>query len=187
MTPEFEAFVRALPRDVFEPGGEPVAVWHFGQRLEVPLEVFPDSYRAFVTILGPGWWPNESGIVITPAEAYAFDAECWEAEGLVSLVENADGVGDRIAVNPADPSIDGERPVYYVGHDPTSVVRAADSFEAWVRQSAEATVAPGRFGVARRYGYLDEARDASYARYREWEKQQRRNARGPKRWWQFWR
>jgi SMI1 / KNR4 family (SUKH-1) len=186
MTPEFEAFVRNLPRDVFEPSAEPVAPSEFDRRLEVPRETFPDSYRAFVTTVGPGWWPNQSGIVITPAEAYAFDAECWEAEGLVALVENADGVGDRIAVNPGDPSIDGERPVYYVGHDPTSVVRAADSFEAWVRESV-APIGQGRFGIPRRYEHLDEARYASYARYRAWEKQQRRAARGPKRWWQFWR
>ena len=81
----------------------------------------------------------------------------------MALVENADGVvGDRIAVNPTDPPIDGERPVYFVGHDPTSVVRVADSFEAWVRESA---AAPGR---PWRYHHLYEARRASYARYRAW-------------------
>jgi hypothetical protein len=187
MTPGFEAFVRALPRDVFEPCDEPVAASDFGRRLEVPLDVFPDSYRAFVTILGPGYWRNQSGVVMTPGEAYAFDHDCWEAEGLVALVENAEGVGDYIAVNPTDPVSDGERPVYYVGHDPVSVVRAADSFEAWVRQSAEATVAHGFFTRGQRYQHLDHARDASYARYCAWEERQRREAQGPKRWWQFWR
>jgi hypothetical protein len=187
MTPEFEAFVRTLPRDVFEPHGERVGVSAFAGRLEVPLDVFPDSYRAFVAIAGPGYWQNESGVVMTPGEAYAFDHDCWEGEGLVALVENADGVGDYIAVNPADPPIDGERPVYYVGHDPMSIVRAADSFEAWVRESAEAAVARGRFVRAQRYEHLHEARYESYGRYREWEKQRRRDARSPKRWRQFWR
>lgn len=179
MTPEFEAFVRGLPPDLFEPGGEAA---DFARGVEVPLAVFPDSYRAFVSIAGPGRWRNDSGFVMTPGESYAFDHDGWEANGLVALVENADGVGDYIAVNPGDPLVDGERPVYYVGHDPTSVVRAADSFEEWVRESART---PARWG--HRYRHLDEARSASYARYREWEREQKRAARGPKRWWKFWR
>ena len=67
MTPEFEAFVRSIPRSVFEPSGQPASASEFDRRFEVPLYVFPHSYRAFMTILGPGWWPNESGIVISPA------------------------------------------------------------------------------------------------------------------------
>jgi hypothetical protein len=178
MTPEFEKLLQNLPAGLFVPHRGPLPTSEMDHVPDVAVGVLPDSYRAFVSIVGPGSWTNDSGVVMSPSEVYAFDADCWEAEGYIALVENAAGVGDYVAVNPADPSVNGERPVYYCGHDPFSCVRAADSFEAWVRDSAQSSLSSWR-----RYEYLDVARDDSYRRYRESMKARRK----PGPWWQFWR
>ena len=177
MTPDFETFLRNLPAGSFVPHGSLASAGDLAQVRDVPHAALPDSYRSFVSIVGPGYWVNDSGAVKPPSELYAFDSACWEMEGFVALVENAGGVGDHIAVNPADPELEGERPVYYCGHDPFSYVRAADTFEAWVRESVQTSLA-GR----RRYKKLDELRLESYGKYLAFEK-----TRPGRRWWQFWR
>lgn len=59
-------------------------------------------------------------------------------EGFVPLVHNVRGVGDYVAINPANAEVAGERPVYYCSHDPFGYVEIAASFEEWSRKIAEA-------------------------------------------------
>ena len=179
MREDFEGFLRAIPAGRFEPQGGPIPPDRIHPPPECSADILPDSYHAFVATIGPVHWLNESGVVMAPADVYAFDADCWEMEGFVPLVQNANGVGDYIAVNPKDPIESGERPVYYCGHDPISCARAADSFEAWVRQSVAAKANNG----SGRYDYLDDARSASYERYKA-DQAARRGSTKP--WWQFW-
>jgi SMI1/KNR4 family protein SUKH-1 len=177
---DFEAFLKTIPGGRFEPQGGPIPFDRIRVPAECPGDILPDSYRVFVATIGSVYWLNESGEVMAPSEIYSFDADCWEMEGFVPLVQNAAGVGDYIAVNPKDPVDAGERPVYYCGHDPVSWVRAADSFEDWVRQSVAAEARDG----SDRYEYLDAARSVSYRRY-----QADRSDRGggARKWWQFWK
>jgi len=182
MTPDFEGFLRALPAGSFVAEGTLVSAADLAKVPDVPHGLLPDSYRLFVSIIGPGYWVNDSGTVMSPSALHGLDSDCWEMAGFVALAGNAAGVGDYIAVNPADPSMEGERPVYYCGHDPFGYARAADSFEGWVREAAQASLAHER-----RYRHLDKARDESYRRYLEFEKRRRAEQRGSKRWWQLWR
>ena len=122
------------------------------------------SYRGFVTTLGPGIWCGE--IVMAPSALYAFDSDCGEMEGFIALVGNVQGVGDYLAINPADPTALGERPLYYCGHDPFGYARLTDSFEAWTRNA----LVPQNSG------------ESPYAVV----EQHFRTAQ-PKQWWQFWR
>jgi hypothetical protein len=177
MTPDFEQFLRQLPAGLFVPDGIPVADADIVRDAGVAVALLPESYRTFLSAVGLGYWRNDSGEIVAPSALYAFDADCGEMEGFVALVQNAAGVGDYLAVNPADAVTDGERPLYYCGHDPISCVRAADSFEAWVKESAGTPVSRGR-----RYAHLDESRFESYARY-----QAAKRAATPNQWWQFWR
>jgi hypothetical protein len=177
MTPDYEGFLRQLPARSFVPDGTPIAPSDIVRDAGVEVALLPESYRVFLSTVGLGYWGNDSGEIVAPAALYAFDADCGEMEGFVALVQNAAGVGDYLAVNPADAVTDGERPLYYCGHDPFSCVRAADSFEAWVRESAGIRASRGR-----RYAHLDESRFESYARHKAAER-----AAAPKQWWQFWR
>jgi hypothetical protein len=171
-----------ISSSTFKSRGGPLPSSEIVPPRDLPLDVLPNSHRTFIAAVGPGHWANGSGEVMPPGALYAFDADCWEMEGFVGLVDNASGVGDFIAVNPTDPVDAGERPVYYCGHDPFSVVRAADSFEDWIRQSAASDAKPSR-----RYQYLDEARSESYRRYTLAQSSRSKQAVVGKRWWQFWR
>ena len=107
------------------------------ERAESVLGVnLPGSYKYFLLRCGPGAWCGER--VACPSELYAFDADCLQIEGFIPLVHNVRGVGDYVAINPADVEAAGERPVYYCSHDPFGYVEIAASFEGWARRIAEA-------------------------------------------------
>lgn len=136
------------------------------QRLGVKL---PASFRTFLQTLGSGNWCGDD-IAVTHY-LQAFDSSVWGCGGFVPLVENVLGVGDTVCINPTDPAVDAERPVYYCAHDPFGHTRVADSFEDWCR----ATVAAQR-----------ERRDY----YASFESQVYESWRAYKRarpWWRFWR
>lgn len=96
----------------------------------------PTSYKYFLLRCGSGAWCG--GRIAPPSELYAFASDCLEMEGFVPLVHNVRGVGDYVAINPSDPEVAGERPVYYCSHDPFGYVGIARSFEEWSRKIAEA-------------------------------------------------
>jgi len=96
----------------------------------------PDSYKYFLLRCGSGVWCGER--VARPSELYVFDADCLQMEGFIPLVHNVRGVGDYVAINPADAEAAGERPVYYCSHDPFGYVEIAASFEGWARKIVEA-------------------------------------------------
>jgi hypothetical protein len=102
------------------------------QKLGVNL---PHSYQQFLLLCGPGLWCGD--YIPHLGELYAFDESCWEMTGFIPLVHNVLGLGDYVAINPADSEKDGERPLYYCSHDPFGYARVADSFEKWCRKTAE--------------------------------------------------
>jgi hypothetical protein len=136
------------------------------QRLGLEL---PASFRVFLRTLGSGNWCGDD--IPIPQDLQPFDATVWGCEGFVPLADNVLGVGDTLCFNPADPAVDGERPVYYCAHDPFGHTQVADSFEDWCR----ATVTAQR-----------ERRDyyASFERqvYESWRAYKRARP-----WWRFWR
>jgi hypothetical protein len=139
MTEDFDKFLReclSQGKQVFIPDGEPVAAPDI-ELAKSSLGVnLPASYKYFLLRCGSGSWCGER--VAHPSELYAFDADCLQMEGFVPLVHNVRGVGDYVAINPADAEAAGERPVYYCSHDPFGYVKIAASFEEWSRKRAEA-------------------------------------------------
>lgn len=139
MTEEFDKFLgECLPpgAQIFVPDGGAVAPSDI-ESAESNLGVtLPASYKRFLLRCGSGAWCGER--VARPSELYAFDADCVQMEGFIPLVHNARGVGDYVAINPADAEVAGERPVYYCSHDPFGYVEIASSFEEWARKVADA-------------------------------------------------
>jgi len=131
----------------------------------------PQSYRTFITVLGPGMWCDE--VVMAPSALYAFDADCAEMEGFIALVENVKGIGDYLAINPTDAVVSGERPLYYCGHDPFGSARLADSFEMWTRTALDA-----RRTDASPYDSIRVAVTRASEHSHDTQRKQ---------WWQFWR
>lgn len=131
----------------------------------------PPSYKTFVLSLGPGLWCGEA--VKAPSALYAFDEDCEDMEGFIALVENVQGVGDHLAINPVESATSNERPLYYCGHDPFGQARLADTFEAWTRQALQARIADEPL-------YDEVERRIAPA-------QSRPHSPRPRRWWQFWR
>ncbi|HWM91547.1 MAG TPA: SMI1/KNR4 family protein [Thermoanaerobaculia bacterium] len=139
------------------------------ERIGAPL---PQGYKLFLRVLGPGCWCRANEIS-APADVFVFDESTWEMKGFVAIVENVQGVGDYLAFNPADPQVEGDRPVYYCAHDPYGYARVADSFEIWARECAAAARQEQDF-----YQQFDEVVSA---------KSRELEAKEPKRWWHFWR
>lgn len=139
MTEDFDNFLReclSQGGQIFAPDGSPVAPSEI-ESAERSLGVnLPTSYKHFLLRCGSGSWCGEA--VAHPAELYAFNADCLQMEGFVPLVRNVRGVGDYVAINPADAEVTGERPVYYCSHDPFGYVAVAASFEEWARKTTEA-------------------------------------------------
>ena len=130
----------------------------------------PHSYREFLLKCGPGIWCGDW--IPPPMMLYAFDEDCWEMEGFVTLVHNVQEVGDFVAINPADQEENGEQPVYYCSHDPFGYARIAASFEEWCRKTLE-----GEQTGEIIYVEVEDAVDAKWKEYL---------ASRPKKWWQFW-
>jgi hypothetical protein len=139
MTEDFDKFLReclSQGKQIFIPDGEPVSAPEI-ESAESDLGTnLPASYKHFIMRCGSGMWCGEW--VGHPSELYAFDSDCLEMEGFVALVHNVRGVGDHVAINPSDPEVAGERPVYYCSHDPFGCIEVAGSFEEWARKMAEA-------------------------------------------------
>lgn len=184
---DFESFLRHaatlnlpdeygdLVEPLFVPIGQPVGEMEIRaaeERIGMPL---PQGYKVFLRALGPGCWCRANE-VSAPDDVFAFDEPGWELNGFISIVQNVGGVGDHLAFNPADPPVDGDRPMYYCAHDPFGYAQVADSFETWARECAAASRKGEDF-----YVQFD---DAVYAKWKEYD------ARQPKKdkaWWQFWR
>lgn len=142
------------------------------EQAEMALGIkLPHSYRKFLLTCGSGTWCGDW--VPPPIALGAFDEDCWEMAGFVTLVHNVQLVGDFIAINPADPEKNGERPVYYCSHDPFGYARIAASFEDWCRKTLEGE----RTGTI----IYIEVEDVVYAKWKEYLASQ------PKKCWQFWR
>jgi len=161
-------------RAVFVAEGSPATSAQLASAESTLGITLPPSYKVFLTLLGPGLWCDEA--VKSPSALFAFDTDCWEMAGFVALVENVQGVGDHIAINPVDASESGERAVYYCGHDPFGYALLADSFEAWTRMSLQATLSDES-----PYAIVEEAVMQSYRRWRAAQPK----PKAPK--WQFWR
>ncbi|MEM7343444.1 MAG: SMI1/KNR4 family protein [Chloroflexota bacterium] len=143
------------------------------KRVEQELDVsLPQSYRQFLLICGSGAWCDDW--IPSPNELYAFDENCWEMAGFVTLVHNVEKLGDFLAINPTDLVEDGERPIYYCSHDPFGYAQIAISFEEWCRNILAGKLT-GTFNI------YDDVEDAVYAKWKEYRASQ------PKKWWHVWR
>jgi hypothetical protein len=174
---EFGNFVEPL----FVPTGQTVGeaeIQAAEDRIGVTL---PRGYKQFLRVLGPGCWCRANE-VSAPEDVFAFDEDTWELNGFVSIVQNVEGVGDHLAFNPADPEVEGERPVYYCAHDPFGYVRVAGSFESWARECAAATRKEQDF-----YVQFDEAVYAKAREYDEWKEKNQAMEPESRNWWQFWK
>jgi hypothetical protein len=136
-------------------------------RLGVPL---PASYKTFLRICGSGRWCND--YVTSPEDVYAFDDDCDDMEGFVTLVHNVRGVGDYVAMNPHEQTGPEEWALYYCSHDPPGHGKIADSFESWAREAVTA--------FEKNEDLYSKADDDVY---RAW----RSSRAKTKKWWQFWR
>ena len=139
MTEEFDKFLGeclSQGAQIFAPDGGSVAASDIESAESSIGVALPASYKRFLLRCGSGTWCGER--VAHPSELYAFDSDCLQMEGFIPLVQNVRGVGDYVAINPADAEIAGERPVYYCSHDPLGYVEIASSFEEWARKVAEA-------------------------------------------------
>ncbi len=138
MTGEFDIFLReclSQGERIFVPDGGAISP-HDIESAESNLGIsLPASYKHFLLQCGSGTWCGEW--VAHPSELFAFGSDCLAMEGFVPLVHNVRGVGDYVAINPADAEVAGERPVYYCSHDPFGHVEIAASFEEWSRKMAE--------------------------------------------------
>lgn len=187
---DFESFLREaatmkIPDDLghfedplFLPAGpavEETEIQKAEDRIGTPL---PESYKLFLRVLGPGCWCRANEIS-APAGVEAFTEDNWGIGGFLAIVENVQGVGDYLAFNPADPLVEGERPVYYCSHDPYGYVKAADSFDLWARECAAAARRGEDF-----YQQFDEA---VYASWMEYDRTMKAAKASTKSWWQFWR
>ncbi len=162
---DFGDYLRAHSAHVFRPAGGPCSPETLDEAEKKLAIRLPASYRTFLTELGPGEWCDE--IVAAPDQLYAFDEETRDMEGFVALVHNVGGVGNFVAIDPEDPEKDGERPVYFCGHDPMAYGRVADSFEAWAKGRAEGCLGGDPVNLYEQPVTLIDPR--------------------PKKWWQFWR
>jgi hypothetical protein len=190
---DFESFLREaatlkIPDELghfedplFVPAGPPVGekeIQDAERRIGTPL---PRSYKLFLQVLGPGCWCRANDIP-TPAGVEAFAEGTWGVEGFFAIVDNVQGLGEFLAFNPADPEIDGERPVYYFSHDPYGYAKVADSFETWARECAAATRQGEDF-----YQQFDEAVHAKWIEYDKAMKAMKAPEATSKKWWQLWR
>jgi hypothetical protein len=139
MTEGFDKFLReclSQGRRIFIPDDNPAPVSQV-ELAENDLGVtLPLSYKHFLLRCGSGLWCGER--VVHPSELYAFDSDCLEMEGFISLVHNVRGVGDYVAINPSGSEVAGERVVYYCSHDPFGYGEIAESFEDWSRKIIDA-------------------------------------------------
>jgi hypothetical protein len=139
MTDDFDKFLTEwLTRDkqVFVPDDESLSASDIESAESSLGTNLPASYKYFLLRGGSGMWCGER--IAHPLELYAFDSDCLSMEGFVPLVDNVRGVGDYVAINPADAEVEGERPVYYCSHDPFRHLEIASSFEEWSRKIVEA-------------------------------------------------
>jgi hypothetical protein len=139
MTEGFEEFLRQCllqGRRIFIPDDKPTTASEI-ELAEKNLGVtLPVSYKHFLLRCGSGVWCGER--VAHPSELYTFDSDCLEIAGFIPLVHNVRGVGDYVAINPADSEVAGERAVYYCSHDPFGYAEIAESFEDWSRKIIDA-------------------------------------------------
>jgi hypothetical protein len=173
----FETFLRQERKRFFSADGAPATAKEISDaqsRLGVEL---PPSYRLFQMLLGPGEWCGD--VVPHVDELYAFD-NVWEMTGFVSLVHNVRGVGDYLAINPADGTRRGERPLYFCSHDPFGYAVIALSFETWARLAAASSIEHDDL--------YESVGDQVYMKNREYEAMRRATrAAKPGKWWQVWR
>lgn len=139
------------------------------ERLGIKL---PQGYRLFMQTIGPGIWALAG--VAHPDNIYAFDADCGEMEGFVSLAFNVDGCGNSIGINPKSE----EPTIYYFCHDPFGYAKLADSFEEWVRAIADCQLKNPTNGTELYYD--------SVGRFTEVNLPGADKKAGGKPWWQFW-
>lgn len=192
MTGDFESFLRESAKakvldqwgdmlaPLFQTEDDPVDSEQIQQAEDRIGTSLPDSYKAFLRVLGPGIWggveaAREDEFFISPPEdVLVIDQDDGgDMGGFVIVARKFHSSGECLAFNPSDLEVEGERPVYYCCHDPLGYAKVADSFELWARSVAEAATTGADF-----YSQFD---DEIWVRWEEY------RAKQPKRWWEFWR